>query len=62
MAVVNFKSAMPSMGGAAASSSSASKGGSSMTKYVVIALLLAGAGYLAYNHFFKPKATNEDDN
>ena len=58
MAVVNFKSAMPSMGGASATSKGS---GSSMTKYLILGLILAGAGYVAYNYFMKPKATIEDD-
>lgn len=66
MAVVNFKSAMPSVGGSSATatpSGSGSGSGSKTLRNVFIGLVVLGLGYYAYTRWEKSKqAANEDDN
>jgi hypothetical protein len=62
MAVVNFKTAMPSVGGSSAPAP-ASGSGSNTFRNVLIGLAVIGLGYWAYTHFSKSKqAADEDDN
>ena len=62
MAVVNFKSAMPSVGGSSAAATP-SGSGSKTLRNVFIGLVVLGLGYYAYTRWEKSKqAANEDDN
>lgn len=62
MAVVNFKSAMPSVGGSSATATP-SGSGSKTLRNVFIGLVVLGLGYYAYTRWEKSKqAANEDDN
>lgn len=60
MAVVNFKSAMPNVGGSSATPASSGSGSKTM-RNILILLAVAGIGYYAYNQWQKRKKTAEND-